>query len=214
MKYKVGKKVHIKKDLVAGKYCGEFVFIDEMKEYLDKEAVITEILSYGAYRISLDNGSWKWTDEMIEDTAIKKSPLTNGDLVRVIKSTLSVAKKKFIGKEYKIKDVRSDKYPYRLEGIDFYWFNVEELELVEVPTIPSEELKNTDGNWLGKQYEILYFRGGKYREGMELNKNILTAKGTLVNFDTPFTGRFFLENENGALEIIPMQSVVEMREVV
>ena len=218
MKYKVGDKVRIKEQLVTGRYYGEFIFINDMEGSLGKEVTITGTLRDAAYYIDLDNGAWKWTDGMIEEIATKEVPLTNGDLVRVIKSTLSADKKKFIGKEYKIKDVRSDKYPYRLEGINFYWFNKEELELVELPEVPIEaqieELKNTDDSWLGKQYAITYLKGSKYKDAFDHRCKVSSITGKLINIDTPFTGRFFVENLNGALEIILMQSVVEMREVV
>jgi hypothetical protein len=214
MKYKVGDKVRIKEKLVPGERYGEYLFISTMKEHLGKEVTITEILRNEAYSINLDSDSWYWTDDMLEDIIEKQVSLTNGDLVKVIKSTLSAAKKEFIGKEYKIKDVRFDKYPYRLEGINSYWFKEEELELVKLPEVPVEEFKPHEENWFGKKYTINYLKGVRYKDVFNQGGKVSTITGKLINIDTPFTGRFFLENDNGALEIILMETVVEMREVV
>jgi hypothetical protein len=212
MKYKVGDKVKIKEGLVPGDRYGGFLFVSAMKEHFGKEAAITEILRDEAYCINLDSDSWYWTDEMLED--IVEVPLKNGDLVRVIKSTGSRDKKQFIGKQYKIKDVRSDEYPYRLEGIGSYWFETKELELVELPEIPVEEFKPHEDSWFGKKYKINYLKGSRYKDAFNQGGKVSTITGKLINIDTPFTGRFFLENDNGALEIILMETVVEMREVV
>lgn len=72
MKYKVGEKVKVKKDLkIDVEYHGQY-FVSEMKRYIGKtvEIAVIEItkdaegLEY--YRIKEDNGAWCWTDEMFE----------------------------------------------------------------------------------------------------------------------------------------------------
>lgn len=90
-------------------------------------------------------------------------------------------------------------------------FNTKYYEwLEEAEGTPKQTSQNT---WIGKKYEIRYFRGITHKMGMTEGKG-LVAKGTLINIDSPFTGRFFIENDNGALEIIYIGSVVEMREIV
>ena len=78
-----------------------------------------------------------------------------------------------------------------------------------------EEILDKEETLLGckRKYIISYFKGGNYKEITSQRKYIEKATGVLINYDSPFTGRFFLENDNGALEIIPMASVIEMREV-
>ena len=68
----------------------------------------------------------------------------------------------------------------------------------------------------GNKYKITYFQGANYKYVLSNNIRpiVETVTGRLINYDSPFTGRFFIENDNGALEIIPMTSVVEMREIV
>jgi hypothetical protein len=216
MKYKVGDKVKIKEKLVPGERYGEYLFISTMKESLGKEATITEILRNESYCINLDGGDWYWTDEMLEDVVEKQVPLTNGDLVRVIKSTLSEEKKKYIGKEYEIKDIRTDRYSYRLDGIDFFWFSKEELELVEALEKEPIELI-TPNLWTGKQYKISYAEGSRYKDVFGTNDGVgckvTSTTGKLINYHSPFTGRLFIENPNGALEIILMESIVHMKEI-
>ena len=108
-------------------------------------------------------------------------------------------------------DNSGEMYSIDIDASRFYWGD-EMLEDIEVEKF-AEEIKDADNSWLGKQYEILYFRGGSYKSGIKLDENILTVKGTLIKFESPFAGRFFIKNFNGALEIITMESVVEMREI-
>ena len=115
------------------------------------------------------------------------------------------------GKEVIISKIDNSGEMYSIDESKFYWSD-DMLEDIEVEKF-EEEIKDTDNSWLGKQYEILYFRGGSYKSGIKLDENILTVKGTLIQFESPFTGRFFIKNFNGALEIITMESVVEMREI-
>lgn len=128
------------------------------------------------------------------------------DMVRILTSTGSEEKNQYIGEIHKIvEDDGYGKYSYKLDGISEYFFSKEELELIE--EIKSDILNE---KWLGKKYEMTYFQS-KYEESY--GSKIFHAKGKLINIDHPFIGRFFIENENGALEIIPMMGVIEMREV-
>lgn len=66
MKYKVGDKVRVRKDLVADKRYGNHFFVSDMKPYIGKTMTIDSITIYG-YRLKEDKGGWYWTDEMLED---------------------------------------------------------------------------------------------------------------------------------------------------
>jgi hypothetical protein len=71
MKYKVGDKVRVRKDLEQKIY-GGFYVTQEMLELKGKEVTITEVNKSGysgkcGYRVDIGGLSWHWTDEMFED---------------------------------------------------------------------------------------------------------------------------------------------------
>ena len=63
MKYKIGDKVRIRKDLVPDTYYGGVCYVDYMDGFKGKECVITDMdgISY-----QMDNFNFWWTDEMLE----------------------------------------------------------------------------------------------------------------------------------------------------
>ena len=64
MQYKVGDKVLIRDDLIPDRCYGPLLFVRYMLGYAGRPAEIISI--HGSYyNISIDNGCWKWTDEMI-----------------------------------------------------------------------------------------------------------------------------------------------------
>lgn len=66
MKYKVGDKVRVRRDLVLWKqYCGRS-FTDTMS-ILSGKKVIIEKSNEGIYRLVEDEDKYAWTDEMLED---------------------------------------------------------------------------------------------------------------------------------------------------
>lgn len=65
MKFKVGDRVKIRKDLIAPENYGSQLFTPSMAVYKGKEAIIKRFNSDG-YRINLDRCYWAWTDEMFE----------------------------------------------------------------------------------------------------------------------------------------------------
>ncbi len=65
MKFKVGDKVRVRKDLEAGKCYGSNGVADGMIKYLGKSANVVNIYN-GQYLLDIVNGSWFWTDEMLE----------------------------------------------------------------------------------------------------------------------------------------------------
>ena len=89
MKYKVGDKVRIKsfdwynenRDEIGQVECGVVCFIAAMATFCDKIVTISSITSsLEVYRIKEDNGTFNWTDEMIEGIfAGETKPLTFGD---------------------------------------------------------------------------------------------------------------------------------------
>ena len=66
MKYKVGDKVRIRKDLmIFGRY-GSQTFVKQMEKYKGMPATISEVFS-DTYYIKEDKGeNWYWTDDMFE----------------------------------------------------------------------------------------------------------------------------------------------------
>ena len=66
MKYKVGDKVRVRKDLVVDKKYGNgYLFNRDMSSRIGLETTVTAVLDDECYRIK--NGDvWFWTDEMLE----------------------------------------------------------------------------------------------------------------------------------------------------
>lgn len=89
MKYEVGDKVRIKsfdwynknRDEIGQVECGAVCFIAAMATFCDKIVTISSITpTLEVYRIKEDNGTFNWTDEMIEEIfAEETKPLTFGD---------------------------------------------------------------------------------------------------------------------------------------
>ena len=66
MKFKVGDKVHIRKDLEVGKMYGGLNIHEKKAEFLGKTTTVTA--AWGLeYSLDIDAGKWSWTDEMLED---------------------------------------------------------------------------------------------------------------------------------------------------
>lgn len=66
MKYKVGDKVRIRKDLEVGKMYGGLNIHEKKAEFLGKTTTVTA--AWGReYSLYIDAGKWSWTDEMLED---------------------------------------------------------------------------------------------------------------------------------------------------
>ena len=83
MKYKIGDKVRVRKDLVADNYYGGVCYVDYMDGFKGKECVITDMdgISY-----QMDNFNFWWTDEMLEpvddllEYALEKLGMTKNEL--------------------------------------------------------------------------------------------------------------------------------------
>jgi len=63
--FKIGDKVRVRKDLVVGKaYDDGVAFVSDMKKFLGKEVVISEVT--GGKSVHIIGSNWNWTDEMLE----------------------------------------------------------------------------------------------------------------------------------------------------
>ena len=65
MKFKVGDKIKVRKDLEVGKQYGEDLFTNTMHNYLGKSATVA-YKGNKKYRLDIDGGFYSWTDEMLE----------------------------------------------------------------------------------------------------------------------------------------------------
>ena len=86
MKYKIGDKVRVRKDLVPNSEYGGVCYVEFMDKFKDKECVITN-MDDTSYRIN--NSEFWWTDEMLEpvdnegallEYALEKLGMTKGEL--------------------------------------------------------------------------------------------------------------------------------------
>lgn len=84
MKYKVGDKVVIRKDLKAGSTYGDDTFLTSMKKYSGKTMTVDEIICGNKYKFKEDAGNYYWTDEMLEDIE---------DITILVKGNKVIAKK-------------------------------------------------------------------------------------------------------------------------
>ena len=69
MKYKVGDKVRVRKDLVDNSEYGEELFTGEMMQFVGKVVTISELLDDDEYFIRETNSDYVWTDEMFDGLA-------------------------------------------------------------------------------------------------------------------------------------------------
>ena len=91
MKYKVGDKVLVRKDLEHDKRYSDVRFDKDMEKYKGAQATITEVdKKFKVYRIDLDKGFFSWGDDMFEGPVyVIPTPATKvmkykvGDKVRI-----------------------------------------------------------------------------------------------------------------------------------
>jgi hypothetical protein len=75
MKYKVGDKVRVKKDLVIDSCYGREDFVEEMKSFIGKIVTISKVIDE-EYMILEDDGDYAWTEEMFEGLANEAPSIT------------------------------------------------------------------------------------------------------------------------------------------
>lgn len=81
MKFKVGDKVRVRKDLIVGERYGSDGFISDMKKLLGDVVTIKKVVDPDKYRIV--EGYYNWTDEMLEPIPSEAHKFKVGDLVRI-----------------------------------------------------------------------------------------------------------------------------------
>ena len=82
MKYKIGDKVRVRKDLVPDNYYGGVYYVDAMDELKNKEVIITKV---GDVAYQLNNFTCWWSEEMLE-------PVNEGALLEYALEKLGITK--------------------------------------------------------------------------------------------------------------------------
>ena len=115
MKYKVGDKVRVKKDLEPGNFYGRAYYSSDMNKFKAMECVVTNIYD-GTYNIN--NSEYGFTDEMLEpvddllEYALEKLGVTKEEL----ENEISKEKEDIMFIEKCIKDKKEvRKYCHRFE---------------------------------------------------------------------------------------------------
>ena len=88
MKYKIGDKVRVRKDLVPGGYYGGVCYVSYMDVFKNKECFVTDNDGI-SYRIN--NVDFWWTEEMLE-------PFDNEELLEYALEKLGITKEELKGK--------------------------------------------------------------------------------------------------------------------
>lgn len=87
MKYKVGDKVRVKKDLRADDVYSKWKFTFLMEQYKGKLATVIGVnISDKCYYLDIDEGMWGWTDEMLEDVETEYN-IQNDDITITLKQS-------------------------------------------------------------------------------------------------------------------------------
>lgn len=74
MKFKVGDKVRVRKDLEIDETYGENIFVEEMKYLWGEVVTISKVCEAGQYRLVEDETGCCWTDEMFESVTPDDMP--------------------------------------------------------------------------------------------------------------------------------------------
>ena len=70
MKYKVGDKVRVRKDLRVFHFYDGIDFVAGMHIYRGKTCTVSKIVDGRTYRFKEDKGAWAWSDKMLEPAPI------------------------------------------------------------------------------------------------------------------------------------------------
>ena len=122
MKYKIGDKVRVRKDLVPNSEYGGVCYVEFMDKFKDKECVITNI-DDTSYRIN--NSEFWWTDEMLEPVnenallkyALEKLGMTKEELEdEMNEDEEDIEKAKEIARINKEADIYCDSFRWECQG--------------------------------------------------------------------------------------------------
>lgn len=80
MKYKVGDKVRVRRDLRISTNYGDYMFVSGMDDYKGSVVTISDVFS-NVYYIKEDKGKWGWTDELFEGLA--EDELTAEEAIKI-----------------------------------------------------------------------------------------------------------------------------------
>lgn len=140
MRYNVGDKVRVRKDLKAGKRYGADVFILDMEKYSGKTMTVDAIISTGRYELKEDVRHWHWTDEMLEDAEgitilVKNNKVIakRGNKVGIVKCSPEDEFNIFTGARLAI-DRLEEKYnshAWLKEGVKYYFPRVDNDNLYD-----------------------------------------------------------------------------------
>jgi hypothetical protein len=128
MRFKIGDNIRIKKDLEVYKFYGKISVFGGMTTYLGKEAIIKEV-NDECYKLDIDNLTWRWTDEMLEEIYQKPREYQTGDIV--------FYKNDFINEEL-IGIVYGDRITYTSSG---RWSDLKEVKEYIIKYIPVENIQ-------------------------------------------------------------------------
>ena len=116
MKYKVGDKVRVKKDLEVGKNYGHYNVVEDMGKYKGKEFIINEV-SRSYYR--LKNENWFcWTDEMLE--LVEEGEINNMNIEQLNLEYKNKMDKLMEEYKEKIKEVTKKEEPFIKKGQRYF----------------------------------------------------------------------------------------------
>ena len=122
MKYKVGDKVRVRKDLVPDNYYGGVYYVDAMDELKNKEVIITKV---GDVAYQLNNFTCWWSEEMLEpvnegallEYALEKLGITEEELKNEMNEDEEDMKKaKEIARINKEADTYCDLFKWECQG--------------------------------------------------------------------------------------------------
>lgn len=164
MRYKVGDKVVIRKDLKGGRDYGKgsdaVWFATSMEQYCGKTVIVRETRDYGlhgAYHCSTEDCSfdmWNYNDTMIDHKATRElteSPKFKvGDKVKVVKESDHFAPKECTGRVGEIKMIGYSNpeikvyFGEEIDGSYTWYFSEDELEVVveDSPKFTKSDLKD------------------------------------------------------------------------
>lgn len=92
MKYKIGDKVRVRKDLVVDRVYGNNVFVSQMQKYSGKTMTIGSIENNNFYILKGDSDEWYWTDEMFEDAENISIFVNGNEVIAKIGNKAAIAK--------------------------------------------------------------------------------------------------------------------------